>query len=190
MLSRKQNRLYERYGTRRGFIRTLWHRLLFVFGRYRKYRQVDWRQVDRLIFVCKGNICRSPFAEAVARSAGLAAISCGLDTVEGVGANPGALEAATRTGQDLSVHRTRTVTSITTGKGDLFVAMEPRQAETLEQFFGKDIDCTLLGVWCKPGYPYIQDPYGNKPACFDRSFSLIRQSVCEITREIQKAKNN
>ena len=70
----------RRYGSRRGFALTLWHQAKNLLGMYRSYRQVHWESVGRLVFVCKGNICRSAYTEAVAKSLGVAAISCGLDT--------------------------------------------------------------------------------------------------------------
>jgi protein-tyrosine phosphatase len=178
------------YCSRRGFARTLWYRSLHALGRYRAYRRVDWKRVRRLIFVCKGNICRSPYAEVIAKSEGLDAISCGLEAADGAQANPAALEAASRKGRDLSAHKSRPVTSITAGEGDLFIVMEPGHVEALDKFLGKESGCTLLGIWDRPGDPYIQDPYGADAACFDRSFSLIERSVREIAREIQKAKND
>ena len=32
-------------------------------GRYAAYRDIDWHGVERLVFVCAGNICRSPYGD-------------------------------------------------------------------------------------------------------------------------------
>ena len=67
-------------------------------GLYRQYGPADRGEVRRLVFVCKGNICRSPFAEAVARAAGADAVSYGLDARDGLPANPSAIRTARKFG--------------------------------------------------------------------------------------------
>lgn len=186
----KRNRFFDRYGGKRGFARTLQYRTLTLLGRYRRYRQVDWSRVERLVFVCKGNICRSPFAELVARDEGLETVSCGVEASDGAPANQGALEAADRMGYDLSAHRSRKLATEPVGNGDLFVLLEPAHLDALEQHHGQRRNCTLLGLWSRTRNPYIQDPYGTAPACFDRSFRLIEQSVRKIKHEIKKAQRS
>jgi len=57
-------------------------------------------------FVCSGNICRSPYAEAAARRCGLTAISCGIATEKGLPADGTAITEAAQRGLDLTSHRT------------------------------------------------------------------------------------
>ena len=179
-----------RYGSRRGFVRTQWHRILFFLGRYRKYQRIKWEGVERIVFVCKGNICRSPFAELLAKSRGMKSTSCGIDTVDGLPSNDKANEAAARRGQCLSLHKTQSVDSLAIQKGDLFVAMEPWHCAEIKRRFGDRAECTLLGLWRTPVSPYIHDPYGTVASYFDHCFDQIDKSVCRILNEIQKAKNN
>ncbi len=82
-----KNWLSRNYGSRRGALKAYWYRILYFFGHYRAYCQIDWDSIDRLVFVCKGNICRSAYAEVVAKSIGIDSISCGIDTVTGLPAN-------------------------------------------------------------------------------------------------------
>ena len=180
----------RRYGCSQGFILTQWHRLLYFLGHYHKYRRINWSEVERLVFVCKGNICRSPFAELVARSQGLISISCGIDTVDGMPPNEKATEAATRKERDLGLHKTRTIESLTIKKGDLLVAMEPWQICEFRRKYGNRIECTLLGLWHSPVSPFIYDPYGSTSEYFDRCFDQIEKSVYGIKSEIHKAKSN
>jgi protein-tyrosine phosphatase len=140
----------DRYGSRRGFIRAYWHRVLYLLGKYRTYQQIEWDSVDRLVFVCKGNICRSAFAEAVARSSGIDSISCGIDTVSGAPAYDAAIDAATVRNIDLREHRTTPLQSLSFGKRDLLIVMEPLQIGYLEQNLDKENMFTLLGLWGKP----------------------------------------
>lgn len=44
--------IINRYGSRRGVVRTWWHRLCGLAGRYSTYRDVDWDSVGRPMLVC------------------------------------------------------------------------------------------------------------------------------------------
>lgn len=180
-------KLAEGYGSRGGFIRTYWHRLLYHLGWYHKYCGVDWGSVERLVFVCKGNICRSAFAEAVARSLGMDAVSCGLQTVMSAPASDDATVTARKMGHRLEEHRTMPIMYLVLRKTDLLVAMEPWQAEYIGQELVRPHAYTLLGLWSRPVLPHIQDPHGAPPAYFDRCFSYIENSVHEIVEKIEKS---
>ena len=190
MRESNHNWINERYGSRRGFAKVFWYKILYYLGCYKKYRKVDWRKVDRLIFVCKGNICRSPFAAAVAKSAGLDAVSCGVEAGNGVPASSCAIEAALRKGLNLVNHNAIPIDSILLKSGDLFVAMEPDHIKQIKSKFGADTCSTYLGLWYDHKYPYIPDPYGATSKYFDNCFDLIEKSVHEISSEIKKAKIN
>ena len=115
----------DRYGSYRGFLYTWWHRLLYLLGRYRGYRRVDWMAVERLVFVCKGNICRSAYAEAFALGRGLTSSSCGMDTREGVEADGDAIQAARLRGIDLSPHRAMPIQSMSRPTKNQPTALRP-----------------------------------------------------------------
>jgi protein-tyrosine phosphatase len=176
------------YGSKRGMVLTWWHRLLYLFGGYQSYRRVDWEAVDRLVFVCKGNICRSAYAEAVAKSLGAESLSCGIDTSTGGRADGNAMRAAVLRGVDLEQHRTTPIQSLAIRKGDLLVVMEPGQAKRLEQEPGWNNQCTLIGLWGGAARPYIHDPYGSSAEYFNNCFYYIEKSVHGIVKEIQQKK--
>jgi len=177
----------EQYGSRRGFSLTWWYRLLYRLGCYRKFRQVDWGSVERLVFVCTGNICRSAFAEVVARADGQKAVSCGIKAGFDVPAYAGAIAAAAQRGFSLAEHRTTPLRNVELRDHDLLVAMEPWQARFLQQSFGRDQACTLIGLWGSGGMPHIHDPYGTSAAYFDNCFSYLESAVHEINRKITQA---
>ena len=174
----------EHYGSRRGFVLTWWHRTRYLFGGYRRYRRVDWQSVERLVFVCKGNICRSAFAEVVARSLGVEAVSCGLETRVGLPANEDAIRAATQKDFSLAKHRTTPLQKVALRNTDLLIAMEPWQAKRLERELNKEYACTLLGVCGESITPHIQDPFGGPDAYFEHCFDYIEKSVHEITNKL------
>lgn len=176
--------LAERYGSRSGFVLTWWHSLRYILGSYRDYRQVDWASVERLVFVCKGNICRSAYAEAVARSLGVESISCGIDTIQGAAADGQAIRTAALKGIDLRTHKTTPLQSLNLKKSDLLIAMEPWQVEHLERQLGKGYKCTLLGLWGEGVRPHIHDPFGVSAAYFTNCFNYIENSVHEIAKKV------
>jgi protein-tyrosine phosphatase len=180
----------ERYGSRRGFLHTYWHRLLYLLGRYGKYRQIDWSAVERVVFVCKGNICRSAFAEAVARSLGIEAISCGLHTIMDAPANGDAIRVAHEIGYDLEEHKTTPIMYLVLKRTDLLVAMEPWHAVFLGRHLYREHYRTLLGLWLRPALPCVPDPYGRSPAYYRTCFTHIEKSVNEISAQLEKARRS
>jgi protein-tyrosine phosphatase len=176
----------DQYGSRRGFILTWWHRLLYRAGCYRNYRHIDWGAVERLVFVCKGNVCRSAFAEVVARTDGQMAVSCGIEAGLDVPAYKGAITAAAARGFSLTEHRTTPLQNLELRDNDLLIAMEPWQARYLQQSQGRA--CTLLGLWGPGVMPHIHDPYGAGALYFDNCFSYLENAVHEIDRKITQAR--
>ena len=184
MFERVNDWLSDNYGSRRGFVRTWWHRLRYLLGGYRAYRRVDWNSIERLVFVCKGNICRSAYAGALVTSKGVDSASCGLNTRSGVPADEGATQVAMLRGINLKAHRTTPIQELNLKKNDLFIAMEPGQAEKLKEMYGEEYGCTLLGLWGHPLSPHIQDPYGMSAAYYDNCFNYIEISVHELLSKV------
>jgi len=184
MLSKES--ITNRFGSRRGFFRHYQYSLQNKLGRYRSYKDIDWGRVERLVFVCKGNICRSAFAEAVAKSEGLNAISCGIDTIENAPANERAMSVAQKFGYNLVDHKTTPIQQLTFSQTDLLVAMEPPQGKFLEEHLGRRYPCTLLGLWFIPSRPYIHDPYDRSLIYFENCFHCIEESVYKIVSFIKE----
>lgn len=120
----------------------------------------DPATVRRLVFVCQGNICRSAFAEAAARAAGMNGISVGLSAATGRPAHDPAIRAARRLGHDLTAHRATDLADYAPRPGDLLLAMEVRQ---LHRLAADPRLCAvprmLLGRWTRPLLPHLHDPY-------------------------------
>lgn len=86
----------------------------------------------RLLFVCQGNTCRSPMAEAIARRriselghAGVEVASAGVGAFGGSPASGGALRAAAAHGLDLSGHASTLLTAELADEADLILTMSP-----------------------------------------------------------------
>ena len=160
--------------------------MLYKLGRYDQYRQIDWSKTERLVFICKGNICRSAFAEQVARTLGIETISCGIRAIENAPANEQAVFVAKKMGYDLSEHKTTPVMYTALTNCDLLIAMEPEQVSFMEDHAAVKYNYTLLGLWGKPSHPYLHDPYNCTPEYFDQCFKIIKDAVSELNLKITR----
>jgi protein-tyrosine phosphatase len=94
-------------------------------------------EVRRILFVCSGNICRSPMAALLARRqlerAGVPAvvISGGTLGIQGTPAASFAVQALQEVGLDLSDHRSQGVPLALARVADSIVVMSPEHAEAL-----------------------------------------------------------
>jgi protein-tyrosine phosphatase len=174
--------LRARYGSARGLAR-LWLARLRPMGRF---AEIDWDMVERLVFVCTGNVCRSPYAEARARESGLAAVSAALRGAPGALADAQAAAAARAVGIDLAAHRAQTVDQVEVDRGDLLVAMEPWQADALaSRFAGRPgVQVTLLGLWSTPRRPHLHDPHRLCDDYFRTCFAVIDSAVAAMRRNL------
>jgi low molecular weight protein-tyrosine phosphatase len=178
----------HRYGTYRGLIR-LWltHVLLALRGRSALTR-IEVAAVRRVVFVCQGNICRSPFAEVTARQLGMRATSCGLATGGNVPAFPLAVEAARGFGVDLRAHRTRDIEDFRFEPGDLVLAMELRHLRRLRPVLaGKPVQVSLLGLWAPRPRPHLHDPHKLDAEYFQTCFRVMTASVQGLALRLQDA---
>ena len=88
---------------------------------------------------------------------------------------------------NLEQHRTTPIEHVTFRQSDLLVAMEPKQAERLENILPDGNFITLLGLWWTPSRPHVQDPYGFSEVYFDNCFEFIEKTVHEIGKKTKSA---
>lgn len=170
----------RRYGTYRGLIRLALARLQQWLGGLRRYSSPDLSTVRRLVFVCQGNVCRSCFAAATAKSRGIPSASFGLVTTTGVAAHPPAVAAALKRAIDLSAHRVTSIDDFEFAEGDLVLAMEVRQAKRLQLLLPDNVQLALLGLWGTPARPHIHDPFGLSDEYLDTCFHTIERAVAHL----------
>lgn len=119
-------------------------------GRYEIVRQgvYDERIIERLLrttilFVCSGNTCRSPMAEALTRhmlseklmvsepdleKRGISVVSAGSSAMPGSRATPQAVQAVKELGADLTSHRSRPLTVELIHQADMIFTMSQNHA--------------------------------------------------------------
>ncbi len=81
-----------------------------------------------MLFVCTGNICRSPIAAALLSAAATDAMAVGSAGLlfDGRAASDGAIAWGDHMGLDLRTHRSRVVSPGLIAQADLILGMEPR----------------------------------------------------------------
>lgn len=142
----------------------------------------------RVLFVCTGNICRSPTAEGVFRKlaagAGLAhlveADSAGThDYHVGEAPDPRTQRVAAARGYDLSVLRARQVARADFARFDLLVAMDRGHQALLERLAppgGAQKVRLMMSYAGGRGYDEVPDPYYGGPDGFELVLDLLEDA--------------
>jgi protein-tyrosine-phosphatase len=132
----------------------------------------------RVLFVCYGNICRSPMAEGLAhkmlgRLAG--AESAGTGAMDGRSASANAVEIMrSRFGVDLSKHRSRNVREVRLDDFDYIVPMDDSVAEDLKAMYPQ-ISAKVMQSW------RIDDPIGKGAEAYIGSAREIQRRLRELS---------
>jgi protein-tyrosine phosphatase len=171
---------FERFGGRRALLTLLGAQARDILGVYRPMRDLDWGSLKRPVFICKGNICRSPYAQARVNALGLDSVSFGMDTTDQVPANDTAIRVASERGLKLDAHRARQLRRGELGPGDLAVFFEPAHLESFRKLDPGHRHVTLLGLWGDARRPFIADPYGKSVQYFHECFSIIDRSASAL----------
>jgi protein-tyrosine phosphatase len=154
-----------------------------------------------VLFLCKGNICRSPFAEHLARrtwgDAGgsmPAFASAGLRVTDGEPPPPEALTAARDHGISLLGHGAKGLTDDMLRRFDIVVAMDAGQLEHLRQHFGRHRDKFFLLPLFEEGAASrygsfrrfnLVDPYGRALDDFRACYRRIDRCLQGLANRLQ-----
>lgn len=176
----------NQFGSKRGLLRACFAELFRSVGAYKEFKKIDFGKVNRLVFICSGNICRSPLGEAVAKTYGVDACSFGLDTRGGDQADPRAVAYGENNNIVLRLHKTRQIKEYQPLAGDLLVGMEPRHAAQLKELYGGKVQITLAGLWLKTPAAYLHDPYNTNATFFNHCESLVVRAASILAEKVKK----
>ena len=136
---------------------------------------------ERLLFVCLGNVCRSPFAERVLLERHPGRFEAESAGFIGPGRAPPAeaLTAARSLGVEHSDHRSRVVSAEALSAADLVIVFDRSHARRLSRSHGRRAGVLWLGdvdpVWS--GRRAIVDPWGGPQSGFDEGFARIARCI-------------
>jgi len=141
-----------------------------------------------VLFVCSGNICRSPFADGylqhVLADSNLTRVgSAGTLGIEASPASPETVRLAKDAGFDLTRHRSRGITLDLLDDADWVLVMESAHRRTLQARYPEALHKVHLlseyhpSVQDAAAAPDIFDPIGRPFEDFRQCFGLIQAAV-------------
>ncbi|MCF6193577.1 MAG: low molecular weight phosphotyrosine protein phosphatase [Kangiellaceae bacterium] len=158
----------------------------------------------KILFVCMGNICRSPTAEGIFRRlAGqhrelncLEIDSCGtIGYHVGENADPRSVAAAKKRGYDLSLITSRKIKDEDLEYYDYILAMDSENlSNTLELKRNRDISSTKICLFLDYAFnsktSEVPDPYYGGPSGFDDVIDLIEDASKGLIEELLKVEHS
>ena len=151
-----------------------------------------------VLFVCLGNICRSPLAEAAFRAE---AARIGLDAAVdsagtgdwhlGLAPDVRAQAVAKRNGVDISTYKARQVNAEDFRRFDHIIALDAQNLTDLEAMRPADgraaLSLLLDHVEGRAGQP-VADPYYGDEAGFDVTWDEVTAGAAGLARRIDQRK--
>jgi len=157
---------------------------------------IDEVNVTTLLFVCTGNTCRSPMAEALARKLladrlqvkeadladrGYRVISAGTSAGHGGAAAEEAEQAVKKYGADLTRHESKPVTVSMIEEADRVWVMTPRHQKTLVEWMP---DHAAKIELLDPSGKEVDDPIGGSAEFYRVVAKQIHESLMQRLKEI------
>jgi protein-tyrosine-phosphatase len=141
--------------------------------------------VKKILFVCSGNTCRSPLAEALARDIlpgrldfAVEIASAGTSAVEGAPASQQSIDVARAHGIDLSAHRSRPLNPGLVRSADLIVTMGVRHRDSVGEVDPDSLESTfLLTNFSDRHHGDIPDPIGASLDVYQQTYLVIRECI-------------
>jgi len=150
------------------------------------------KNARRIIALCKGNTCRSPFLAGylIRRAAELGVslppvVSRGLLPQNGDPSSPAAVETARRFGVDLSTHASCSIQQETIGPSDVILVVMPLHLADLARLFpGSKPKFIYIGLLDPADHaPFVLDPYNGDAGTYHHTYQRLQRAVDRLLSE-------
>lgn len=161
--------------------------------RYGNNKLSRQQSIKKLLFLCSGNICRSPFAAQFARAklSGYDVEAAGFHETEGRPPPDTVVSVANAMGIDISGSRSCRVTAEQTARADLILVMDTRNYELLAREFPEALTrTTLLGLFGPRRWVNIRNPYGASESETHRVLKQISLAIDGLSVWLNAGKAN
>jgi protein-tyrosine-phosphatase len=180
----------------RGLTRLLWSTLPGSVDRRRRADLLAWRALlaqppRRLLFLCQGNICRSPFAAALLAGKlgdpAFTVLSAGMLPRQGHNSPAEAVAAAAEFAIDLGGHRSQHLSRHLANTVDVILVFDQKNLDWLRQRYPElSVPVLFVGSFLEDHAEIdIGDPNGGDLARFRQNYRLIETAVAALHRDLR-----
>ncbi len=143
-----------------------------------------------VLFVCTGNICRSPIAEGLFRRLlgnrkDIEVVSAGVHAVQGQPPSLYAVEVCAEAGTDISNLRSQPLTPALVDRATHIFAMTGAHLETIQTLFRRGAEKSfLLREFEEPGttvWRDVPDPIGLGREVYEQCARIIQNALPSVT---------